>query len=111
MFAQQNHAQEKRANDPDFVTTDEINSLSSVNSDSTHTPIGAIEKLKLARAQALADLDKLLHLKTEQKKNTDVYFRLNPIIIVATYLFKLFSLCKLVNWKNLSFFRVNPDVI
>lgn len=111
MFVQQNHAQEKRANGPDFVTTDEINSLSSVNPNSTHTPIGALEKLKLARAQASADLDKLLRLKTEQKKNTDVYFRLSPIIIVATYLFKLFSLCRLVNWKNPSFFRVNPDVI
>lgn len=68
MFAQQNHAQEKRANDPDFVTIDAINSLSSVNLDSTHTPIVAIEKFKLARVQASADLDKLLRLKTEQKK-------------------------------------------
>ena len=105
MFVQQ------RANDPDFMTRDGMNSLFSVNPDSTHTPIGAIERLKLARAQASADLDKLLRLKTEQKKNTDVYFRLSPIIIVVTYLFKHFTLCKLVNWKNPSFFRVNRDVI
>lgn len=49
MFVQQNYAQEKRANGSDFVTTDEINSLFSVNPDSTYTPIGAFEKLKLAR--------------------------------------------------------------
>ena len=47
---------------------DGINSFSSVNADSTYTPIGTIEKLKLARAQTSADLDKLLCLKTEQKK-------------------------------------------
>lgn len=50
------------------MTRDGINSLSSVNTDSTDTPIGAIEMLKLARAQALADLDKLLRLKNRAKK-------------------------------------------
>ena len=45
-----------------------MNSLSFVNPNCTYTPIGAIERLKLARAQASADLDKLLSLKTEQKK-------------------------------------------
>ena len=79
------------------MTTNEINSLSSLNPDSTYTLKGAFEKLKLAKAQASADLDKLLRFKTEQKKNTDVYFRLSPIIIVATYLFKLFCQCRLIN--------------
>ena len=97
MFVQQNHAQEKRVNGPDFMTRNEMNCFFSVNADSTHTPIRAIERLKLARAQASADLNKLFRLKTKQKKNTDVYFRLSPIIIVVTYLFKHFSLCKLVN--------------
>ena len=49
MFAKQNHAPEKRANSPDFVTTDEINFLSSIKLDSIHILIRAIEKFKLAR--------------------------------------------------------------
>ena len=60
------------------MTTNKINSLSSVNPDSTHTPIGAIEKLKLARAQASADLDKLLRLKTEQKKKYGCLLQTKP---------------------------------
>lgn len=46
MFVQQNHAQEKGTNGPDSLTREGINSLSSVNTDSTHTPIRTIEKLK-----------------------------------------------------------------
>lgn len=68
-----------------------------VNLNNTYTPIGAIERLKLARTQASADLNRQLYLKIEQKKNMDIYFRLNSIIIIVTYLFKHFSLYKLVN--------------
>lgn len=97
IFVKQNYVQEKRANNPDFIIRDEINSLFSINPNSIHTPIGAIERLRLAKAQASADLDKLLCLKTEQKKNPNVYFRLSLIIIVVTYLFQHLSLYKLVN--------------
>lgn len=58
----------KKANSPDFVIIDKINSLSFINLDSTHILIGAFEKLKLARTQALVNLNKLLHLKTKPKK-------------------------------------------
>lgn len=50
MFEQQNRTQEKRTNGPDFITRDGMNSLFSINLNSTHTPIGAIQRLKLARA-------------------------------------------------------------
>lgn len=45
-----------------------MNSLSFVNLNSTHIPIETIERLKLAKIPASADLDKLFCLKTEQKK-------------------------------------------
>ena len=74
-----------------------INFLSFVNLNNIYTLIKAIKKLKLVRVQVLTNLNKLLYLKIEQKKNTDIYFKLSPIIIIATYLFKLFFLYKLVN--------------
>lgn len=109
MIAQQS-TQEKRTHDADFEIRDAGSSFT-VNANSTHTPIGAIEVLKLARAKASADLDKLLRPKTEQKKFTGVYSVLSPIVIVITYLLKLFSLYKLVNWKYSSSFRVNHAVV
>ena len=93
------------------MTTNKINIFSSINLNSIHTSIKAIEKLKLARAQASSDLKKLLRFKIEQKKNMDVYFKLSSIIIISTYLFKYFSLYKLVNWKNPNFFKVNLNII
>lgn len=50
------------------MTRNKMNSLFFVNPNSTYTPIGAIERLKLAKAKTSADLNKLLHLKIEQKK-------------------------------------------
>ena len=60
------------------MITDKISSLSSVNPDSTHTLIGAFEKLKLARAQASADLNKLPRLKTEEKKKYRCILQTKP---------------------------------
>ena len=83
------------------MTIDEINFLFSIKSNSIHTPIGVIEKLKLARAQALADLDKLLHLKTEQKKKYGYLLQTKPnhqhrhLLVLAFFSIEAYKLEKL----------------
>lgn len=68
MLIQQNHIQKKKTNSSDFMIINEINSLSFINSNSTHILIEALEKLKLAKTQASTDFDKLFYFKIEQKK-------------------------------------------
>lgn len=60
--------QEKKANGSDFVTRNTRNSLFFINPNNTHTSISAFERLKLTKTWTLANLGRLLGLKTEPKK-------------------------------------------